>query len=102
MVLEVHMTKNQLTFQSNLELARANRAREYETARSNQANEAESVRSHKADEAERYRSNQAKEGENLRHNKRQEFISGIGAGAQYLSGFGKLFSGASGLAKVIS
>lgn len=44
------MTRNQLTYQANLEVARSNRAREFETNRANLAKEAEARRSNMASE----------------------------------------------------
>lgn len=55
------MTRNQLTYQANLETARANFEKERENKRSNMAREAETNRSNLVKEAETERSNRKNE-----------------------------------------
>lgn len=66
------MTTNQIAYQSLLEQARSNRAREAETSRSNRAQELETNRSNLARELENYRSNTTREKETERHNRATE------------------------------
>lgn len=67
-----HLANEELTRSANSEIARANKAREYETNRSNIAKESETRRSNLAREAENYRSNLARETETNRSNLAQE------------------------------
>lgn len=99
------MTRNQLQYHANMEIARSNRAREIETNRANMAKEAEDKRSNLAREAETNRSNLVNEAETARHQQRidrsttaRNIVSGITSGIQTVTrGFKDVVDGAKGL-----
>lgn len=110
------MTRNQLQYHANMEIARSNRARELETNRANMAKETEDKRSNLAREAEENRSNIAREtetnranlvneAETARHQQRidrsttaRNIVSGITSGIQTVTrGFKDVVDGAKGL-----
>lgn len=99
------MTRNQLQYQANLEIARSNRAREAETNRANVAKETEDRRSNIARETETNRANLVNEAETARHQKRidrsttaRNIISGVTSGIQTATrGFKDVVDGAKGL-----
>lgn len=99
------MTRNQLQYHANMELARSNRAREFETNRANMAKEAEDKRSNIARETETNRANLVNEAETARHQQRMDrsataknIISGITSGIQTVTrGFKDVVDGAKGL-----
>lgn len=69
------MTRNQLSFQENLETNRHNLATESENYRSNLAHERETHRANLAQEAETFRANRAREDETHRQNREVNAIN---------------------------